>query len=496
MKKIFTLIICVLLFLIFAGCSTKRPINNSTEGKKYIIAEVNDFNEGFAGVLLADHETNNQVFALIDKKGNVLFNDAEGIGDKNGNEYRIRYLDAQHSGGYILLPTEDTSGAKFFSLLNINGEIIYNYKVEKEDISDAFSIINIGGGCYRLYNDKDVDSIYFCGANGGQYDLPYASDKSNKIRALDDGYIMVETQTSNFSEDIIEYTIYDCTGKKIEDKLTQEQKGHFFNESDDISGYKGKDVIWWTDGSVWCFYNIKSQTYFEIEKSTYLREEKYDDRYYKRRMYENYSSNDCFLLCESFVDPRNTENNYIKIYAVNTQGEQSEIVQTKYSGSVFKNYGTYFINELNGAVIGNENYSDFDYYDFKTNEIIDLCKNFPNKKVSRVLAMNEKVIAFQMKGSDEKTYSTLLDLEGNVLLEPEKDIFFTNIGPFIKKNESDGTDVVYYDNYGKIVATDIQIESYSDGIFTLKDNYLLLDGSSFFSDACYYDSALNLVNNK
>lgn len=494
MKKYFALVICILLFSVLGGCSKKQPAENTEI--KYIVTAVNDFNEGFAGILLNKQETNNQVFALIDKKGKVLFNDAEGIEDKNGDKYKIRYLDAQPSGNYILLPTENLDGDHFFSLVNTKGEIIYNFELENEDKHDTFSIMNIGGGCYRLYNDKDLESTYFCGANGGQYDLPTSNNQSNNIRTLGDGYILVETHISNFSENTTEYAFYNNTGQKVDDKLTQEQKQHFFNEADDISGYKGRNVIYWTDGSSWCFYNIKTQTYFEIEQKTYFNENVFENRYYKRRIYNNYDSNDCFILCESFVDQGNSENDFIKIYTVNTEGIQTEIAQTNYSGSIFKNYGIYFINGLEGAIVGNENYSDFDYYNFKTNEIVDLCKNFPGKKVSNVLAINEKSIAFQMIGSDGETYSALVDLDGNILLEPEKDIFFLNIGPFIQKKNNDGTNVVYYDNSGQIVITDIHIKSYSDGVFTLDDNYLLLDGSKFFTDTYYYDSTFKLVDNK
>ncbi len=494
MRKISLLLILCIFMLTVVGCSADTAENHEIADEvmvKYKIIKACDFYDGNASILLEETLSERQVFAIIDTEGNVITSDLNGFTRWDGEVFYANTDEAECSDGFFLIPTISDSDERYFSLINSSGKVIYDYHLKEDEYFPDFDVVCIGKGCFEFYNSSTGETIYLSGHNGGKYNFIYNEDSESEFVSIGDGYIIQKSHVKNFSEDSIYYYIYNYTGKEIKTELTPQELQDLYELYD---RYMGCGVVSWSKDNTWFFYNIENPCKFEIDEYTYLNERKYDTRSFRRRLYGGYDETGHLLLCESFVDYENRDSNTMEVFSVDTKGDKSSIVKISFDGSVFTNYGEYFINEFDGAIVGNDDYTAFSYCHFDTGEIVDLCKNYPGKEANQIWCINKSLIGFRVEGSDEEQYGALVDLFGNPVVEPTKDADFKEIGPWIGVRFDSNTVYKYYDENGTMVYDDDYLLGYGDERFTTSDNYVMLDGNYLFSLDCYYDENLVLKN--
>ena len=116
----------------------------------------------------------------------------------------------------------------------------------------------------------------------------------------------------------------------------------------------------------------------------------FDSAEYLRKLYNGYDETERFLLCEAYSDYLNPETNTVEVFSVVTDGVITSIAKMNYDGSVFTNFGEYFINGFDGAIVGNHNYTGFAYWDFKAGHITELCKDYPGKNRLRYMVYQRR----------------------------------------------------------------------------------------------------------
>lgn len=471
MKKTVALFSLLLLLLLSACLSNtkskpKAIINADTLNKTY------DFQNDVAWVeCYVEHK---RFRGLVDNTSKTLFTDYNGLEDSSGNRYRLHsYFDAvsstydfsdildvkfkdtqiawQFNEGHALVLCQNDTG-NYFCLIDTLGNIKYsiplNNKILKfSDIEKIITYYN-GNGTYYIY--WDGNEVILSAYSG--LITPVDTHWCVPVRG---GYFAYQTQKQDFNTNCSTYHLINAHGNIIEqhtiedDRFSSDIKFYlsekeyllFLNEN--IAINIDRSGIYYAEETTE-YHNINTGKTFTTTVPLQTIVQSNNDYYFRNFSYNSNRIIFCEVIYEKISSGYGVETNapIFNIFAIDEDGQQSLVYSHAGKQYIDLQMGDYLLASTDRFAL---------FYFEDGVYLIDI-ENGTEKKVLSNYAdkhsphaehywLTNNLIGARMYGADGKPYCTIVDFDGNVLLELVKckDLFSLPI-----ESVGDDAGLVYY----------------------------------------------------
>ena len=479
MKRVFFLFLFFILFL--SGCSRSNNIDfsntqtstvtsdhttqdnedNSSAVLKYSsIMSVEPFINGYAWISFYN---NNQLssgyhyHSYIDKMGNTVFSDLNGLLDNNGNKYYIDrffkevqyqyYLeesDYEESGisekpayvfsdGYACLLCRDcehnengnyvaciiykegkvVSKAVLGCYLSTNYPNAYNYDTvstsekENKSVVENTTIYSNGHGTYFIEQSGFTCAL---SAEKGQLFQENLYNKTDFGSAIPkrNGYFEVKKTKSGFDYSETSDQIIDYNGNLVND---EKLKQYAFFVTDNVI-YKRSGMN--TNDYSHCFYNKSTKNEFSFENKESYRDSYHDNngnKDIKNVILSNFENNSGKLYLIRKTSDYDSDKNIITFDYYNEDGKIENLTSYEYVNNSINCFAEKYI-----LVETNDGYHCFNFENSKDFLFFDEYNNY--KKYAHDIYICNGTIFCTTIGMDNQAYLITYDLDGKKVLSP------------------------------------------------------------------------------